>query len=270
MKKYNLLFIIPFFFLFSFVLVSGEVEEYLFRHTNTTITVAIPGVFYNITFAESNGVSQGINHTHDDTTNDTFTITKDGVYDLHAHLSFQDSAALPVSNIVFRFIKNGVEIPGSLREKDLDKKDWDTLASTTIFAEFNKGDEIKLQFTSDETTVSLESDHTYGVHEDTSVIKIKKIAYSQGTTARYYLYSSLFIGAVVLFLLGYWLKEKGWILSISSAILFIILGLYFVQHGFPNFTNSFIINSTGILLAAIGLGIIAINLFDFEIIRGGK
>ena len=83
---------------------------------------------------------------------------------------------MPTSNIVFRFIVNGIEIPGTVREKDLDLKDRDTLGSTTAFASLSAGDELKFQFTADETTVSLESDFTYGDHKDSAVIKIKKIS----------------------------------------------------------------------------------------------
>lgn len=152
------------------------IPNYLFAHTLTNISVDIAGTWYNITFNITESVKSGILHNYDDNTNDTFTITETGIYDLHGHLSFQDSAAAPNSNIVFRFTKNDEEIHGSLREYDLDKKDWDTLGSTTVFVSLSAGDEIKLQFTSDDTTVSLESDYTYGVHKDTAVIKIKRIA----------------------------------------------------------------------------------------------
>ena len=151
------------------------IPQYSFAHTDATINVASAGVWYNITFDEES-LKQGITHTYNDNTNDTFYITQDGVYDLHGHISIQDSATNPISNIVFRFVRNGVEINGSLREKDLDKKDWDALGSTSVFASLTAGDEIKFQFTADQTTVSLESDFTYGEHEDTAVIKIKRIA----------------------------------------------------------------------------------------------
>jgi len=152
------------------------IPEYLFAHTNATIPIASAGVWYNITFDEEEALKEGIEHNYNGTNNDTFTIIENGVYDLHGHLSFQDSATNPTSNVVFRFIKNGEEIGGSLREIDLDKKDWDTLGSTTVFVDCDKGDELKFQFTADQTTVSLESDFAYGIHKDTGVIKIKRIA----------------------------------------------------------------------------------------------
>jgi len=151
-------------------------HSYLFAHTDNNITVDVSGTWYNITFNETESLKSGILHNYDDGTNDTFTIVDDGIYELHGHVSFQDSAITPSSNIIFRFTRNDVEIPGSIREYDLDKKDWDTLGSTTVFASLTAGDEIKFQFTSDDTTVSLESDHTYGVHKDTAVAKIKRIA----------------------------------------------------------------------------------------------
>ena len=152
------------------------IQQYVFAHTDVNISVDVAGTWYNVSFNRSESIKQGILHNHDDNTNDTFTIAETGIYDLHAHLSFQDSAVTPDSNIVFRFTKNDAEIIGSVREYDLDKKDWDTLGSTTVFANLNAGDEIKLQFTSDDTTVSLDSDNTYGDHKDTAVVKIKRIA----------------------------------------------------------------------------------------------
>lgn len=152
------------------------IPAYAFAHSQSNITVDSAGVWYNVTFNESASFNQSVLHNHADSTNDTFTIVETGIYDLHGHLSFQDSTATPDSNVVFRFAKNDEEIAGSIREYDLDKKDWDTLGSTTVFVSLTAGDEIKLQFTSDDTTVSLESDNTYGVHKDTAVIKIKRVA----------------------------------------------------------------------------------------------
>ena len=152
------------------------IPAYAFAHCRNNISVDSAGVWYNITFNESATFNQSITHNHADSTNDTFTIVDTGIYDLHGHLSFQDSAVTPDSNVVFRFTKNDVEIAGSIREYDLDKKDRDTLGSTTVFVNLTAGDEIKLQFTSDDTTVCLESDNTYGVHKDTAVIKIKRIS----------------------------------------------------------------------------------------------
>jgi len=151
-------------------------RTYLFAHTNITMDIASTGVWHNISFDRNEDVHRGVTHINTDNTNDTFTIENNGTYELHGHLSFQDSATNPISNIVFRFINNNVEIHGSVREMDLDKKDWDTLGSTTVYAELIRDDEIKFQFTSDQTTVSLESDDTYGDHTDTAAIKISRIA----------------------------------------------------------------------------------------------
>lgn len=151
-------------------------HTYICAHTQNNISVTNAGTWINITFNRTESLKQGITHNHADTTNDTFTIENTGIYDLHGHASFEDSAANPDSNVCFRFIKNGVEIIGSLREKDLDKKDFDSLGSTTVLVSLTSGDKIKFQFTSDDTTVRLDSDFTYGDHRDTAVIKIKRIA----------------------------------------------------------------------------------------------
>ncbi|KKL71428.1 hypothetical protein LCGC14_2094970, partial [marine sediment metagenome] len=150
---------------------------FLFAHTNDTIPVASAGVWYNITYSEEvSSPKLRITHTHDDNTNDTFIIQDDGYYNIHYAMSFQDATATPSAHIVMRVIKNDVEIPGTLLEEDSSKQYADFTVSNGPIVYLVTGDEIKFQFTSDDTDVSLTSHRTYGVHHDTSVIKIIKIS----------------------------------------------------------------------------------------------
>jgi len=153
----------------------GITPAYIFAHTNSTIPVAVSGVWLNVTFDEEQSFSKDIIHNYNDETNDTFTINTDGVYDMVYHLTFQDTAPAPNGHITIRIIKNGVELDGSLLEEDSTKQYSEfTIGNGGIF-DLIKGDEIKFQFTSDDTTISLFSHNTYGTHKDTAVIKIKRI-----------------------------------------------------------------------------------------------
>lgn len=150
---------------------------YLFAHTNNTINVASAGVWYNVTFDEQESLPKSkIYHTYNDETNDTFTITENGYYDISYSMSFADSQATPLNHIVIRAVKNGDEIEGTLLEEDSTKQYSDFTISNGAFIYLVTGDEIKFQFTSDATTVNLTSHRTYGDHHDTAIIKIKRIA----------------------------------------------------------------------------------------------
>lgn len=152
------------------------IPAYVFAHTNTTIAVASAGTWYNVPFDEEpSGPKSRITHTHNDNTNDTFTIQDDGTYNIHYAMSFSDASPSPTSHIVMRVVKNGVEIKGSLLEEDSTKQYSDFTISNGPIVELVTGDEIKFQFASDDTDVSLTSHRTYGEHHDLGVVKIIRI-----------------------------------------------------------------------------------------------
>lgn len=149
----------------------------IYTHTNVNISVGTGGEWYNITFSEQEApIKSRITHTYSDGTNDTFTIVDTGVYELLYTFSFQDLAASPAGHIVSRVIQNGIEINGSLLETDTSKQNADTLIShSSILAELTAADEIKFQFTADDTSIQMYSHATYGTHRDGGVISIKRI-----------------------------------------------------------------------------------------------
>ena len=150
---------------------------YIFQHTNSTIPVNSAGVWENITFdAHAAGIASGISHNYNNNTNDTFTINVAGIYKINYGFVVRDSASNPDSNVVFRLIKNGNEIHGSSKEIDLSKQNEDRTSSSFAYANLSVGDKIKLQFTSDDTTVSLGSGCTYGDHCTSAIIGIRRIS----------------------------------------------------------------------------------------------
>ena len=152
--------------------------QYIFAHVNDVIAVAEAGTFQDIPFNnQASSPKTGIEHDH--TTNpEQFKVKKAGVYLINIACSFSDSAVSPDSHVVVRVVKNGTEIQGSLIEKDISgtpQSDKDKIITTSILVTFALDDIIKFQFTSDDTTVSLNSHATYGDHKDTAVINIIKI-----------------------------------------------------------------------------------------------
>jgi len=128
------------------------IPSYLSTHTNSTIAIASAGVWYNVTFdVHDDTIKQGITHTYNDATNDTFIIIDTGIYEVDYGLSYIDSAANPTNHVAIRLIKNG-EV-----------------------ANLTAGDEIKLQFISSSTTVSIKTESTYGGHPTSANINIYRI-----------------------------------------------------------------------------------------------
>lgn len=183
---------------------------YLFAHTDRNISVASSGYWYNITFDDCESFKQRVNHTFDDLTNNTFIIAYDGVYSFDYAAVFEDTSASPNAHVEMRIVRNDVEINGSLIEQDSTKQYSAFSMSKGIIVELDSGDDIKFQFTSDDTTVKLASHNIYGIHKDTATIQIEKIAsinttnssiksektvnYNQGYDTKYY---SIIFGIII-------------------------------------------------------------------------
>ncbi len=150
---------------------------YLFAHTNVILPVLSSGEWVNVTFDEEvTAFKSYISHTHNDETNTTFTIQNDGIYNIDFKCVFQDSAASPNAHVITRVLKNNVEVDGSLIELDSSKQYADTIISNSnILFSGSTGDEIVLQFTSDDTTISLANHQTYGDHGDSVTVTIERI-----------------------------------------------------------------------------------------------
>lgn len=237
---------------------------YLFAHTGSNISLTTSGAWENVTFDEESSLKDKINHNHNDATNDTFTITESGVYDIAFHLTFSDSAPTPTSHVEIRVIKNGAELGGSLLEEDSSRQYNDfTIGNGGLF-ELVANDEIKFQFTSDDTTVSMSSHATYGEHKDTAAIKIIKLDAITGfptaanytfkrfqcdlsTTGRGIGFFGLFLGVILIWSFSFYIKIPifsiligfvvcyfAWTIAACfqfANIMFIIMGMVSIMHG---------------------------------------
>lgn len=152
-----------------------HLSSYLSTHTNTSIT-AVEGDWLNITFdVHDDTENVRITHTYNDATNDTFTIVDTGVYKLSYKISFLDSEASPNNIVAIRIIKDGIEVIGSVFEKDTTKQNaLGTICCGTITS-LTAGDKIKMQFISNSTTVSIQTPATYGDHPASASININRI-----------------------------------------------------------------------------------------------
>ncbi len=155
------------------------IPQYIFSHTNATIPVLGIGVWTNITFAqEDTDVKFGIEHTYNDNTNNTFTITEDGVYDVDYNMDVEDtspsSSDIDVAGRAI-FI-NGTEILGSVFELDIIKKGIEVELSHNFLVRLVAGDKIIIQFTASNVNVQMSTHGVYGDHPESGSVVIEKVA----------------------------------------------------------------------------------------------
>jgi len=155
------------------------IPQYIFTHTNETIPLKLAGNWTNVTFIqETTDIQQGIIHIHNDNTNNTFTITKDGVYEMDYNFDIIDTSAsstdIDVAGRAVYF--NGTEILGSVFETDITKKNIEVELSHQFLVKLLKDDKIIFQFTAEDVDIQLSTHGTFGDHPESASIIIKKIA----------------------------------------------------------------------------------------------
>ncbi len=150
--------------------------QLLSLHTDAIQCVQSSGLFQNITFNDTTKTKVGsISHNPIGITNATITIGTDGFYDMDYLIQIIDSSASPNSHVLGRITKNDVEINGTLEEYDPTRQNTDGEIQGGIIEPLNAGDQISVQFTSDDTTVCMDTDKTFGIHKDTATLKIRKV-----------------------------------------------------------------------------------------------
>ncbi len=155
------------------------IPSYIFAHDNTTMVLASANEWTNITFYEEEAeIKKGINHTFNDNTNHTFTITKDGIYNIDYNLDVIDTSASSTDiDVAARIIySNGTEIDGSVFETDITKKNIENELSHSILAHLLIGDVIVFQFIAQDVDVEVSTHGTFGDKPESVSIRIEKIA----------------------------------------------------------------------------------------------
>ncbi len=155
------------------------IPQYIFSHTNETIGLDTVNVWKNITFQqEATDIKFGILHTHNDNSNQTFTINIAGIYNLEYDFDVVDtSPSASDIDVSGRIIyKNGTEIVGSAFEIDITKQQIETELSHSTLARLNAGDQIIFQFIANDVDVAISTHGTFGDHPDSATIIIEKIA----------------------------------------------------------------------------------------------
>ena len=153
--------------------------QYIFSHTNQTIDLVSANVWANITISqEDSDISQGITHTFNDNTNQTFTIATSGVYNIDFDLDVEDSSVGASDiDVAGRLIYlNGTEIKGSVFETDITKQATEVELSHNFLVELMAGDSVIFQFVADDADVKISTHGTFGDHPESATILIYKIA----------------------------------------------------------------------------------------------
>ncbi len=155
------------------------VPQYVFSHTDETIPLDGANVWTNVTFQqEVDDIKQGITHNFDDETNTTYTINKDGIYEINFNFDMEDtSIGASDIDVAGRVVfLNGAEIIGSVFENDIIKQAVEYELVHTFLARLNSGDQIIFQFIADDEDVVISTHASFGDHPDSATIIIKKIA----------------------------------------------------------------------------------------------
>ena len=113
-----------------------------------------------------------------DITNQTFTFSEAGVYEIDYDLDVEDnsgtSSDVDVAGRVI-FI-NGTEVIGSVFETDIAKKGVSGELSHDFLFKALAGDSFVFQFIADDADVVVSTHGTFGVHPESATIVIKKVS----------------------------------------------------------------------------------------------
>ena len=151
----------------------------LLSHTNHTIVLLGASTWTNVTFdQEEPDLMSGISHTYDDSTNQTFTVSVDGIYEADFDFDVEDnSGASSDIDVAGRLIySNGTEVIGSVFETDIAKKGVETELSHDFLFRASAGDSFIFQFIADDADVIISTHGTFGDHPESATIVIKKVA----------------------------------------------------------------------------------------------
>jgi len=155
------------------------IPQYIFSHTNATIPLVDANVWTNITFdQEDDDIKFGISHNGEDYTNDTFTVTEDGIYNVDFDLDVEDnSVGASDIDVAGRLILiNGSEVVGSVFETDITKQGTEVELSHNFLVSCRAGEQFKFQFVADDADVRISTHGTFGVHPESATILMMKIA----------------------------------------------------------------------------------------------
>ena len=154
------------------------IKQYIFSHTEDTQPVISNNIWTNLTMSqEDDDIKFGISHTFNDSTNDTYIISEDGIYEINFNFDMEDgSPSASDIDIAGRVLVNGVEIEGSVFENDIIKQAIEYELVHTFLARLNSGDEIVFQFIADDADVIISTHASFGDHPDSATLIIKKIA----------------------------------------------------------------------------------------------
>lgn len=257
----NVFFLIFFFLIMSSISVFAELPAFIFAHTDENITSAGSGTWHNITFSEEVSKPQErITHVSNDNTNHTFIISVDGIYNLNYYLSFADIAPSPSGNIATRFINNGIEINGSLREVDTTKQNADTLVGHgNILTNLSSGDVLTVQFATDDSTIALSSHATFGEHKDTAIVSIILISENLYDDT-FWFYIFMYLIPIILIIITKLTDDK-WF-AVFGSIILICFGIYLQANGLPYFDNNVVETAIWSITLGIGLYFMLKNTID--------
>jgi len=162
--------------------ITGEnvfLPQYIFSHTNQTIPVLGANLWTNITFSqEDTDVKRGITHTYNDITNHTFTVMKDGIYNIDYDFDVEDtSAGASDIDVAGRLtFTNGTEVIGSVFEIDITRQGAEEELSHNFLVSCSAGEQFVFQFVASDADVQISTHGTFGDYPESASVLMNKIA----------------------------------------------------------------------------------------------
>ncbi len=151
------------------------VRQHIYVFTNETIPI-LQDEWTNVTFSKNaNIAAKGITHMFDDETNDTFTISTPGLYEIFFEFDLIDTAASPNADVDARILVNDVEVLGSVLGVTTTKQNAEQPLIGFVFVHLDTGDKVKFQIISDDATTFMLARGHAGEFPDTAEISIKRI-----------------------------------------------------------------------------------------------
>jgi len=147
--------------------------------SNSTIQVLNIDTWTNITFTKSsdNPLIQNIEHTLNDSTNDTITIIDPGIYHIDLEVSVMEDSPITDSHIGFQIINgSGDRLKGSYSEIDTSKQNEELFHHDGFITELVAGDELTVQFISDDADVYATPHGTWNPSPASAQISLHKVA----------------------------------------------------------------------------------------------
>lgn len=157
------------------IVINGKKDIIFEVHTNKTQTIPSANTWYNVSFdGESARINTGqFTHNYNISDNQTICSNETGNFFMTYDLDIIDTAA--GTNIGARLMKNGIEIHGSGKEKDIPAISKEISVTHSMPIDLTNGDCLNLEIISDSNSASISTHNTFDMFTSTASFSLVRI-----------------------------------------------------------------------------------------------